>query len=125
MVHRHLNVLPALTSIALAACSGGSEATQALSSEVRDSAGVRIVENQAPIPDSRLAWEISIEPTLSIGALEGEEAYQLFQVVTATRLTDGRVLVANRGTSEIRVFDASGTYLDTWGRRKFRMRPLF
>ena len=116
MVRCRLNDLPALGLIALAACSGGSEPTQALYSEVRDSAGVRIVENQAPMPGSRLTWEISIEPTLSIGTLDGEEAYQLFQVRTATRLADGRVLVANGGTSEIHVFDASGTHLDTWGR---------
>ena len=116
MVRFRLNVLAALALIALAACSDGSEPTQALRSEVRDSAGVRIVENQAPTPDSRLTWEISAEPILSIGTLDGEEAYQLFQVRTATRLADGRVLVANGGTSEIHVFDASGTHLDTWGR---------
>ncbi len=115
MVRFRLNIL-AVLALALAACSDGSEPTQALRSEVRDSAGVRIVENQAPMPDSRLTWEISTEPTLSIGTLDGEEAYQLFQVRTATRIADGRVLVANGGTSEIHVFDASGTHLDTWGR---------
>ena len=66
MARFRLDVLPALALIALAACSDGPEPTQALRSEVRDSAGVRIVENQAPISDSRLTWEISTEPTLSI-----------------------------------------------------------
>lgn len=116
MARFRLDVLPALALIALAACSDGPEPTQALRSEVRDSAGVRIVENQAPMPDSRLTWEISTQPTLSIGTLDGEEAHQLFQVRTATRLADGRVLVANGGTSEIRVFGPSGAHVGTWGR---------
>ena len=82
--------------------------------EIRDSAGIRIVENPRPPEGSRLAWRIGPEPLVSIGVLEGEEAYMLYGALDATRLSDGRIVVANRGTNELRVFDASGTHLENW-----------
>ena len=32
------------------------------------------------------------------------------------RLADGRIVVPNSGSDEVRVFDASGVHLATWGR---------
>ena len=52
---------------------------------------------------------------MSIGAPEGEEAYLLHWVAGAARLPDGRIVVANGGTNEVRVFDSSGRHLGTWG----------
>lgn len=86
-----------------------------LQSVVRDSAGVTIVENEEPAADSRLGWRIGAEPALSIGAVEADPAYELFRVADATRLPDGRILVANAGSGELRAFDASGTHLQSWG----------
>ena len=98
------------------ACERDPEATSGSAGEVRDSAGIRIVENPRPPEGSRLGWKIGPEPTVSIGAFEGEEAYLLHWSVAATRLPDGRIVVANGGTDELRVFDAEGHYLATWGR---------
>ena len=39
----------------------------------------------------------------------------LHYVADATRLSDGRIVVANSGDGQLRVFDANGTHLDTWG----------
>ena len=47
--------------------------------------------------------------------LEGEDPYLLFHTTDATQLSDGRIVVVNRGTAELRVFDEFGTYLATWG----------
>ena len=47
--------------------------------------------------------------------LEGEDPYLLFHATDATRLSDGRIVLVNRGTAELRVFDEFGTYLATWG----------
>ena len=91
------------------------EAAGGLEVQLRDSAGIEIVENARPPDDSRLGWRIGPGPSVSIGVLEGDEPHMLFNVSDATRLTDGRIVVVNRGTSELRVFDASGTYLNTWG----------
>ncbi len=82
---------------------------------VRDSAGVTIVDNEMPPPGTRLGWRVGGEPTLSIGAAEGDPAYELFRVADATRLPNGRIVVANSGSAELRMFDASGTHLGSRG----------
>lgn len=94
------------------ATDAGSLAGQAV---IRDSAGVRIVESARPPEDSRLGWQVGAEPSVSIGALEGEEPYLLDRVRGALTLSDGRIVVENIGANELRVFDASGGYLTTWG----------
>lgn len=93
------------------------EATQKPRSTVRDSAGVEIVENERPPDGSRLGWRIGSAPSVSIGQVEGEDPYLFHFVVGATRLDDGRILVADAGSAEIRVFDSSGIHLATWGGR--------
>ena len=84
-------------------------------SVVEDSAGVVIVENEAPAPGSRLGWQVGPPPPFSIGIREGDERYQLFVVEDAARLPDGRIAVANAGTSEVRFYAGDGTYLESWG----------
>lgn len=100
----------------MAGCADSNDARSAPQSVVRDSAGVTIVENDMPQPNSRLPWSISASPTVSIGTLEGEDAYQLFRVSDAMRLEDGRIVVVNRGSNEMRVFDDEGLHLASWGR---------
>ena len=107
----------AIAVLLLAACGPEDDTAQTLRSEVRDSAGVTIVENARPTPGSRLAWQIGETPAVSIGAEEGDPGEMLFGVRDATRLADGRIVVANAGTSDVRVFAADGAYLETWGRR--------
>ncbi len=107
---------PLVVVLTTTAC-GDQGVTVAIGSEARDSAGIRIVENVRPPDGSRLGWRIDSVPTLSIGALEGEEAYLLHLVLAALKLSDGRIVVANRGSQELRVFDASGTHQGTWGGR--------
>ena len=85
-------------------------------SQVRDSAGIRIVENARPADDSRLPWRIGPEPSVSIGEVAGEEAYLLHQANAGLVLPDGRIVIANAGSNEIRVFDASGIDEASWGR---------
>ena len=97
------------------ACQTDSETNGRPHSQQRDSAGIRIVENARPPDGSRLGWRIGQEPEVSIGVLEGDDPYMLFAVRDATILSDGRIVVVNTGTTELRVFDAEGTYLDTWG----------
>ena len=111
-----LNPLLALLIPASLACEQ-SRPTATLATTVRDSAGIRIVENAAPPEGSRLGWTISPEPTVTIGVAEGEEPYMLYGAIDAARLDDGRIVVANIGTNELRVFGAAGTHLATWGGR--------
>ena len=115
---RPIRLATRLTPIILplvAACGVESDAARILESQARDSARITIVENARPALDSRLGWRIGEAPVVSIGAEEGDPGEMLFDVRDATRLADGRIVVANAGTSELRVFGADGAYLETWG----------
>jgi len=59
---------------------------------------------------------VAAEPTVEIGLLEGDEAYQLSQVQSARRLSDGRIVIANGGTQNLRFFDATGAHQASVGR---------
>ena len=107
-------IAAAVVAWSLVACQQDQTHAPVLS-ETRDSAGIQVVENPRPADDSRLPWRIGPEPSVSIGALEGAEPYMLFRAFDATKLADGRIVVANVGTNELRVFDASGTHLASWG----------
>jgi hypothetical protein len=101
-----------LAAGATAGCGGAQAGPAAVE---RDSAGVRIVENPAALAD-RPIWAVAAEPTLEIGLLEGEESYQLSQVQSARRLSEGRIVIANGGTQDLRFYDAAGTHLKSVGR---------
>ncbi len=85
-----------------------------LDHSVRDSAGITIVESGRPASGSRLEWRVGTEPQVSLGAALGEADYQLYEVGDATRLADGRIVVANGGSDQLLVFDAAGNYLAAW-----------
>lgn len=83
---------------------------------ITDSAGVRIVRSEGPVWTSETAWRLSDEPAVVIGVIDGAPGDQLFDVVDAARLPDGRILVGNRGSSELKIYDARGGHLRTFGR---------
>ncbi len=100
--------------ILLAACEGGPS-SGAGAVQVRDSAGVTIVENPAVTGNSGRFWTVGPAPSLDLGRVAGPEEYQLFRVRDALRSADGRLVVLNAGTQQIRLYTADGTYLDSWG----------
>jgi hypothetical protein len=85
--------------------------------EVRDSAGVTIVENNGDLGADGGGWWVDPDPTLSIGTFQGDPVFQLYQVQGAARLQDGRIVVSNAGSGEIRVFDGEGRFLVAHGRK--------
>lgn len=102
---------------AIAACDSNPDPADwpdELEYGVRDSAGITIVESPRPAEGSRLGWEVGSKPQVSIGAALGEADYQLYEVGDATRLADGRIVVANGGSNQLLVFDAAGDYLAAW-----------
>lgn len=62
-------------------------------------------------------WHFSDQPSVDVGIAEGDEPYELDGAASSLRLSDGRLLVANSGSSEIRVFDAQGRFLTRIGRQ--------
>ena len=99
-------------------CEGpGGTAGPGLHAAMRDSAGIMIVENTQPAPDSRLPWEIGAQASLSIGSVASGGADELFQVRDATQLEDGRIVIVNLGSNELKVFGPDGSHAGTWGRQ--------
>ncbi len=86
------------------------------SATARDSAGVTIVEYAERARDT-LPWSIASQPLVEIGAVEGDEAYQLSSVSGVRRLSDGRIVIADEGTADLRIFDPMGRHLVTMGRK--------
>ena len=100
----------------LAVGCGGSGVTR--SGVTRsDSAGVEIVQNDAPAWAEGAGWRLSAEPRLEIGRAEGDLPYIFSRVAGAVRLEDGRIVVADGQSSEVRFFDAQGRFLLKVGRK--------
>lgn len=110
----------ALTLLALSNLAGNNAGATPLDgphSAIQDTTDIPIIENERPPPDSRLPWRISAEPSLSIGSVASGGPDQLYWVMDATRLPDGRIVIANAGSSELRVFNPDGSHAGTWGGR--------
>lgn len=103
-----------VTLTASLACSGES-ASSTNASVVRDSSGVTIIEHDLAQRSGTCA--IDPNPSLSIGVEEGDEAYMLSDISGAARLSDGRIIIAQRSTQDIRYYDSTGTFLRTSGRQ--------
>jgi hypothetical protein len=106
--------VPFLVLLSLSACGEGVGASAG--PVTRDSAGIQIVENAAPLWKEGQEWKLSAEPELDIGEAEGAPESLLGRVRTALRRSDGTLVVANGGTQEIRFYEASGRYLRAVGR---------
>ena len=87
----------------LAAPSAAAQAT-------RDSAGIRIIDNAKPAWGPGREWRLSEKPILAIGGGTGAD-YQLGRIAGVTRLSDGRVVVADQSTLQLKLYDASGRHL--------------
>jgi hypothetical protein len=97
-----------------AAC-GGVESGSA-DGGARDSAGIQIVENTAPLWSEANAWRLSPSPILDLGGAGADSAHEFYRVAGVVRLTDGTIVVANSGTSQLRYFAADGTTIRSVGR---------
>jgi hypothetical protein len=81
-----------------------------------DSAGVTVVRNP-PAVETVPGWTIGPEPLIEIGGAADDARYQLFQVVDAARLSDGRIVVADGSSHELRFYDERGAYVSATGRQ--------
>lgn len=82
----------------------------------RDSAGIRIVESTSPVWGESQAWRLSTTPALQIGSESGAPEVQFFRVQAIRRFDDGRILVVNAGTNDLRIYSPSGEHIRTIGR---------
>lgn len=92
----------------------GSDASPSTSSDVADSAGIRIVRNHSPAWSNTNGWRLAPEPRMTIGRGGGDDAHQLFQVAGAVRIGE-TIAVANAGTHELRFYSHDGRLVSRIG----------
>ena len=111
-VHRRSRWQVLLAGLGTVACDTAAESEAGHA--VRDSAGVRIVENlgQGAAPGE---WQLGGAPILQIGVLEGVAEYQLHEVSDLARLSDGRIVVASGGSKDLRLYSDDGAFLESVG----------
>lgn len=59
--------------------------------------------------------QVDDEPSVSLGLEDGERPYLLFRAFGATRLSDGRIVISNQGSYELRFFSPEGEFLFATG----------
>jgi hypothetical protein len=74
-----------------------------------------VVSSMAPRWNGAPGWRLSEQPQVEIGGEDVAEEYQLYGVAGVLKLEDGRILVGNRGTHEIRYYDPQGRFLESVG----------
>ena len=98
------------------ACQQGDGFPGDAASQVRDSAGIQIIENRRPTDRSRLPWRIGPQPRVSIRVPMGHGPNPTFFALDATTLRDGRIVVVHREAG-MSVYEPSGYHAGTWGGR--------
>jgi len=91
---------------------GGADAGDGRASS-REALGAE--DGQTPVAVE--AWVLSDTLVVEIGVREGDEAYQLHRVRGSVRLEDGRIVVLNAGTHQLRYYDSDGLFLNAVGGR--------
>ena len=110
----------ALAMAALWGCASGDEtAPESRLTTERDSAAIRIVESAAPVWGADRGWRVAATPEVVTGAssspLDSRDEIPLYRVQGARFLSEGRIVVANAGSSEIMVFDTAGALVRRFG----------
>jgi len=84
---------------------------------VRDSAGIRIVENHDSAWTAETRWRLADEPDLRIGSLDGSVPGTDFGNRVRAQFLGDQIVVADLTSDEFRLFDGNGTYVRTLNRR--------
>ena len=83
----------------------------------RDSAGVLVAITSGARARAPIGWVVDSVPEYQIGEVSGEEPY-LFSAVQGTgQFSDGRVVVLDRASCELRFFGADGVFVERTGGR--------
>jgi len=104
-----------LSTAAFGACT--KEIAPGTALVVTDSLGTVIVDHGSTVGADIAAWIVDSAPSCEIGGPDSSDGYNLFRVTNVSRLSNGHLVVVNSGTLQILVFDGSGRYLRSMGRR--------
>lgn len=87
----------------VAGCGGGGEQAP-------------VADTAAPALPATAAWSLDPSPQVEIGVAQGPTEYQFERIVGVVMLSGSRLVVADGGASEIRVYDAAGKFVRADGR---------
>jgi hypothetical protein len=76
---------------------------------------VTIVANTEPAWGEGEEWTLTAEPKLSIGAVDGPDEYILHHAGASIKLEDGRLLLTDGGSQQLRFYDSVGSFLHSSG----------
>ena len=123
-------VLPVTIAVAVGSvgCDAGSSEGGAVGVTMRDSSGIRIVENHAPVWPRGRFWTLDPEPEFVLGEREGaggtepegnrdDQGGRIWQVRGLARLVDGRIAVLSQGNHRVFIFEPSGKLSKALGGR--------
>lgn len=104
-----------LVGAVVSACGGGAGDTRP-GFVVRDSAGIRIIENADSAWTLASAWRVEAAPLLEIGSgLDGLAETEFGSIGNVVRLADGRIAVGETHAREVRLFGPDGGFLHVIG----------
>jgi hypothetical protein len=83
---------------------------------MRDSAGVTFLEHGPAAQLDLSRWMVSESPVVTVGSPNSAPGEELFRVARAVRRSDGAIVVANAGTSDLRVYGRDGRLRSRSGR---------
>ncbi|MDP2959093.1 MAG: hypothetical protein Q8N53_21910 [Longimicrobiales bacterium] len=98
--------------LAAGACAGGEPEALVVT---RDSAGVTIVESSGPSWTPETAWTVEPVPLLDLGRTGSGPMHEFYRVEDATFGADGGIVVADRGSAQVRFYDADGRFTAALG----------
>ena len=102
------DVVRICATVALAACA--TSETDRITYSVRDSAGIRIVENTGAAWEAGQEWSMTPDPVLRIGSIDGEATYQFYGIRSVDLTEDSGVVVLDGASAELRRYDARGSH---------------
>lgn len=105
---------PLVFGLAAAAAAGCGEGG-APASTSRDSLGITIVESTAPSWAEGAGWRIQEEPVVGLTETGSGDMHLFSRVRDVLRTRSGHLAVADRGSQQIRIYDADGRFLRTLG----------
>ena len=124
-----LRSLAAAVALPLSATACGTPSSEAAAAgqdpgaTIRDSAGIEIVENHAPVWDSTEFWTVDPEPVFSLGGYDTspgparDSSHLVWNIAAAVPLSDGRIaMLAPDGDRKVLVFERSGALFAAFGR---------
>ena len=83
----------------------------------QDSAGVLVATTSGARARAPIGWLVDTVPDYQLGAVAGEEAYLFLRIDGVRQLSDGRVLVLDKSSCELRFFGTDGVFLERTGGR--------